>query len=227
MLLAPRVAPRNLRRRAALRVRGPQCTRITRHADRSVVEENTPEVIDMNRLQPLLFVAALACAAVTACHTAPTSSQGKAEIIEKSDAAVERAKMHDMNFKNMCNDSVAYAVFPKVGKGAVGVGGAYGKGVLYEDGRPVGYCDLSQATVGAQLGGQTYTEIICFQDRESVDKFKKGKLAFDAQASAVALEAGASKNARYREGVAVYTTNEEGLMAEASIGGQKFTFEPL
>jgi lipid-binding SYLF domain-containing protein len=182
----------------------------------------------MIRLQSLFVAAALGCVvAFSACHTAPTSAQGKAEIVEKSDAAVERAKMHDMNFKNMCNDAVAYAVFPKVTKGAAGVGGAYGKGVLYEDGRAVGYCDLSQATVGAQLGGQTYTEIICFQDNESLRKFKQGKFAFDAQASAVAVDAGASKNAAYRDGVAVYTTNEQGLMAEASIGGQKFSYEPL
>ena len=182
----------------------------------------------MIRVQNLFVAAALVCGcAFTACHTAPTSAQGKSEIIEKSDAAVSRAKTHDMNFKNMCNDAVAYAVFPKVSKGAVGVGGAYGKGVLYEDGRAVGYCDRSQASVGAQLGGQTYTEIICFQDRDSLNKFKQGKFAFDAQASAVAVDAGASKNANYREGVAVYTTNEEGLMAEASIGGQKFTYEPL
>ena len=125
----------------------------------------------------------------------------------------------------MGTESPSVAVFPKVTKGAVGVGGAYGKGVLYEDGRAVGYCDLSQATVGAQLGGQTYTEIICFQDRESLKKFKDGKFAFDAQASAVAVDAGASKNAAYRDGVAVYTTNEAGLMAEASIGGQKFSYQ--
>lgn len=181
----------------------------------------------MIRVQPFLFAAALVCAGLTACHTSPQTSKGKAEIVEKSDMALERAQSRDTDFKALCHDSAGYAVFPKVGKGAVGVGGAYGKGVLYENGRVVGYCDLSQASVGAQLGGQTYTEIICFQDRDALDRFKNGKLSFDAQASAVALEAGASKNARYREGVAVYTTNEQGLMAEASIGGQKFTYEPL
>ncbi len=182
----------------------------------------------MIRLHTLFVAAALASVcAVTACHTAPTSAQGKSEIVAKSDAAFERAKGHDMNFRNMCSDAVGYAVFPKVTKGAIGVGGAYGKGVLYEGGRAVGYCDLSQATVGAQIGGQTYTEIICFQDQESLRKFKQGKFAFDAQASAVAVDAGASKNAAYRDGVAVYTTNEEGLMAEASIGGQKFSYQPL
>jgi lipid-binding SYLF domain-containing protein len=181
----------------------------------------------MNRAHSFLFAAALACAAVTACHTAPSSAQGKSEIIQHSDAAMSRAESRDPDFRTLCQESAGYAVFPKVGKGAVGVGGAYGKGVLYENGHAVGYCDLSQASVGAQIGGQTYTEIICFKDKEALNKFKNGNLAFDAQASAVALEAGASKNARYREGVAVYTTNEAGLMVEASIGGQKFTYQPL
>ena len=181
----------------------------------------------MIRPHTFLFAAALACAALTSCNTAPSSAKGKAEIIEKSDAAVARAETRDANFKKRCNEAAGYAVFPKVGKGAVGVGGAYGKGVLYENGHAVGYCDLTQASVGASLGGQTYTEIICFKDREALDKFKHGKFEFDAQASAVALEAGASKEIPYREGVAVYTTNEEGLMVDASIGGQKFTYQPF
>jgi lipid-binding SYLF domain-containing protein len=184
----------------------------------------------MIRLHTFLFAATLACAALTtftACHTAPSSSKGKAELIEKADASVSRAESRDANFKKRCHDSAGYAVFPKVGKGAVGVGGAYGKGVLYEYGRPVGYCDLTQASVGASLGGETYTEIICFKDREALEKFKSGKFEFDAQASAVALEAGSSKEIPYREGVAVYTTSEEGLMLDASVGGQKFSYQPF
>ena len=181
----------------------------------------------MIRVQPFLIAATAVCAVLTACQTAPRTAEGKAEIIEDAEAAVDRAETLDSDFRQTCEDSIAYAVFPKIGKGGVGVGGAYGKGVLYEHGRVVGYCDVSQGSVGAQLGGQTYTEIICFRDPEALRKFKDGEFAFDAQASAVALEAGASKKARYREGVAVYTTNEEGLMVDASIGGQKFTYEPL
>ena len=181
----------------------------------------------MIRVQPLLIAVTALCAVFTACHTAPKSAEGKAEIINDAQAAVDRAETLDPDFRAMCEDTIAYAVFPKIGKGGVGVGGAYGKGVLYENERVVGYCDVKQASIGAQLGGQTYTEIICFRDPEALRKFKDGDFEFDAQASAVALEAGASKKARYREGVAVYTMNEEGLMVDASIGGQKFTFERL
>jgi len=119
------------------------------------------------------------------------------------------------------------AVFPKIGKGGAGVGGAYGKGVLYRDGQIVGYCDMSQASIGLQLGAQTYTEIICFEDQKSFDRFKTGNFTFDAQATAVALKSGAGANAKYSNGVAVFTMDEAGLMFEAAIGGQKFAYQAL
>jgi lipid-binding SYLF domain-containing protein len=109
-------------------------------------------------------------------------------------------------------------VFPSVGKGAVGVGGAYGKGVLYNNGVAVGYCDLSQGTIGFQLGGQAYTEIIAFETQQAVDTFKQGNFRFDAQATAVALKSGAGANAKFTNGVAVFTMDEAGLMFEASVG---------
>jgi lipid-binding SYLF domain-containing protein len=118
-------------------------------------------------------------------------------------------------------------VFPEIGKGAVGVGGAYGKGVLYQDGRMVGYCDVSQASIGLALGAQTYTEIICFEDKNTFDRFKTGNFTFDAQATAVVLESGAGENAAYSDGVSVFTTDESGLMLEAAIGGQKFSYQAL
>jgi lipid-binding SYLF domain-containing protein len=118
-------------------------------------------------------------------------------------------------------------VFPGVGKGGVGVGGAYGRGELFEGGKLAGYCTLTQASIGLQLGGQKYTELIFFETKAALDRFKSGNFAFAAQASAVALKSGASANAKYAGGVAVFTMGEAGLMYEASIGGQKFSFEPI
>jgi len=118
-------------------------------------------------------------------------------------------------------------VFPKISKGAAGVGGAYGKGVLFQNGRIVGYCDVSQASIGLAIGGQTYTEIICFEDQKSFDRFRRGDFTFDAQATAVALQSGAGANAKYSDGVAVFTMDERGLMFEAAIGGQKFAYQAL
>jgi lipid-binding SYLF domain-containing protein len=179
----------------------------------------------MNRFSALLFTAALACGfAFTACSTAPRTAEGRTDLQKDAQAALAKAEARDPSLAKCLRDSYGYAVFPKVGKAAAGVGGGYGKGVLYQNGRMVGYCDLSQATVGLQLGGQTYTEIICFENEKALNEFKKGDLTFDAQASAVALKSGDGKNAKFKDGVAVFTMDEEGLMAEAAIGGQKFSY---
>ena len=173
---------------------------------------------------PLVIICALAFAA--GCTTAPKTEEGKENIEDNAAKSVAKAEKEDPGLTNLLNSSVAYAVFPKVAKGGAGVGGAYGKGVLYENGQPVGYCDMTQATVGAQLGGQDYCEIVIFKTPEALQKFKKGNVKFDAQISAVALKAGSSQNAKFTDGVAVFTFDEKGLMAEAAVGGQKFSYQP-
>lgn len=172
-----------------------------------------------------VLLCALGVLALGACSTAPKSAEGKSDIRKQADKALSQAKATDPTLRPVFNSAAGYAVFPSVGKGAAGVGGAYGKGVLYEQGRAVGYCDLSQATIGLQLGGQAYTEIIAFETQEAVDTFKQGNFAFDAQVTAVALKSGAGANAKYTNGVAVFTMDEAGLMYEASVGGQKFTYQ--
>jgi lipid-binding SYLF domain-containing protein len=119
-----------------------------------------------------------------------------------------------------------YAVFPSVGKGAIGIGGAHGSGLVYEKGKLIGSTTLSQVTIGFQLGGQAYRELICFQNKGALDRFKGGNFEFDAQASGVAITAGISFDAAYEQGVAIFTMAKGGLMYEASVGGQKFSFEP-
>ena len=120
-----------------------------------------------------------------------------------------------------------YAVYPKVTKAGVGIGGAAGRGIVYKGGEIVGSSKLKQASVGIQLGGQQYSEVIFFKDQQAFDNFANGNLKFDAQASAVALDEGASIDAAYNEGVAVFTQTLGGLMVEASVGGQHFTFDPV
>lgn len=162
-----------------------------------------------------------------ACSTAPKSTEGKADIRQEAATAINNAKINDPTLINVLNTAAGYAVFPSVGKGAAGVGGAYGKGVLYERGVAVGYCDVSQATIGFQLGGQAYTEIIVFETQQAVDTFKQGNLRFDAQVTAVALKSGAGASAKFTNGVAVFTMDEAGLMYEASVGGQKFSYQRI
>lgn len=162
---------------------------------------------------------------LSACSTAPSSVAGKADIESDAAVALAKAKKTDTSLTKVFDTTAGYAVFPSVGKGAVGVGGAYGKGVLYERGVAVGYCDLSQASIGFQLGGQAYTEIIAFETKDAVQTFKEGNFQFDAQTSAVALKSGAGANAKYTNGIAVFTMDEAGLMYEASVGGQKFSYQ--
>ena len=179
-----------------------------------------------NSTLALVILAGLAAgASLAGCSTAPGTELAKQDLRTDADTAITKAQRNDPSMIAILRDAKGYAVFPSVGKGGIGIGGAYGKGVLYEGGSAVGYCDLTQATIGFQLGGQTYTEIIAFETPEAVANFKGGHFAFDAQATAVALKAGAGANAKYSGGVAVFTMDEGGLMYEATIGGQKFSYQ--
>ena len=137
-----------------------------------------------------------------------------------------RFKKADSTMKVYFDNAYGYAVFPSVGKGGYFVGGGYGKGMVYEQGDFIGYSRIINLTVGAQIGGQSYSEIIFFKDKASLNDFKGGNFEFAAQASAVFVTEGASKDYQYNSGVAVFTMPKAGAMAEASIGGQKFSFEP-
>jgi lipid-binding SYLF domain-containing protein len=139
---------------------------------------------------------------------------------------IAKLKEKDPGMEKVLADAVGYAVFPSVGKAAIGVGGAHGKGVVYEHGKRIGRSTLSQLTVGLQLGGQEYSEVVIFKDQAAVDNFKKGKLKLNAQASAVAVKERVSADLAYRDGVAIVTMAKGGLMYEASVGGQKFSFDP-
>lgn len=141
--------------------------------------------------------------------------------------AVANFKNSDPSMQVFFDKAQGYAIFPTVGKGGIGIGGAYGKGEVYERERLVGKTSLTQVTVGFQLGGQAYSEIIFFKDKAALDHFKQGKFELGAQASAVAVTAGVSADAAYNNGVAIFTLAKGGLMYEASVGGQKFSYKPI
>lgn len=122
-------------------------------------------------------------------------------------------------------DAHAFAVYPVITKGGLGIGGAGGKGLVFENYKVIGGATLAQATIGLQAGGQQYMEVIFFEDKAALNRFKEGKIKFSGQASAVALKDGASVDVDYQDGVAVFTKAKGGLMAEASLGGQKFKYK--
>ncbi|MGD2118288.1 MAG: YSC84-related protein [Chromatiales bacterium] len=149
----------------------------------------------------------------------------KAELQRDAAEAIRKFKNNDPSLKSFFNQASGYVVFPTVGKGGIGIGGAYGEGVVYAGGQVIGYSSLKQVTIGFQLGGQAYSELIFFKDKATLDRFKSEKVEFDAQLSAVAATAGAAANADYSSGVAVFTLTKGGLMYEASVGGQHFSFD--
>ena len=140
-----------------------------------------------------------------------------------------------------------YAVFPTIGKGGIGIGGAHGSGKVYVGGKPVGTTSMTQLTVGLQLGGQAFSQIIFFEDKRAFDEFTNGNFEFGAEASAVAITAGANAGAsttgssagasggkndattvgKYYKGMAIFTVAKGGLMYQATVGGQKFSYKPL
>jgi lipid-binding SYLF domain-containing protein len=146
---------------------------------------------------------------------------------DKVAEAIGYFKEHDPTMVKFFDNAHGYAIFPTVGKGGMGIGGAYGKGKVFEEGKLVGTTSLKQITVGFQFGGQSYSEVIFFKTKEQLEDFKSGNFEFGAQASAVAVTSGVSRDAAYERGVAVFTLAKGGLMYEASVGGQKFTYKAI
>ncbi|MBN7796790.1 YSC84-related protein [Parahaliea mediterranea] len=163
------------------------------------------------------------------------------EALESFKNAGESGKFFDTAY--------GYALFPTVGKGGIGIGGAHGKGRVYAQGQHVGNSTMTQVTVGFQLGGQAFSQVIFFEDQRAFEEFTSGNFEFSAQATAVAITAGVSAEANtgggtsagasggrndaktahggYRKGMAIFTIAKGGLMYEATLGGQKFSYTPL
>ncbi len=146
---------------------------------------------------------------------------------EKALETIADFKATDPGLKAFFEEAYAYVVFPIVTKGAIGIGGAGGDGVVFtRDGTAIGTATMTQFTIGLQLGGQTFRQIIFFEDQATLEDFKSGEVELAAQASAVASNDGAAASADYDQGVAVFVKSIDGLMVEASVGGQQFRFRP-
>jgi lipid-binding SYLF domain-containing protein len=148
------------------------------------------------------------------------------EMEKNCQKTIEAFKDKNQKFDSYFTKAYGYAILPNVGKGAIGIGGAHGKGLVYEQGQIVGETKMTQITIGFQWGGQAYSEVLFFEDEKAMKAFKYGGIEFAGQASAVAVTAGASADIAYKNGIAVFTLAKGGLMYEASIGGQKFKYFP-
>jgi lipid-binding SYLF domain-containing protein len=174
----------------------------------------------------LIFTLASSMLVGAGCTTTPPTNAERTALQDEATAAISRMAAKDSTLRPVLNSAVAYAVFPSVGKGAFIVGGAYGHGVLYERGKRVGYCDITQGTIGASIGAASVSEVIVFDDRDMLEQFKLGNFRWTATASAVAVKAGAAATTQFENGVAIFADADAGLMGDASVGGQRYTYQP-
>jgi lipid-binding SYLF domain-containing protein len=173
-----------------------------------------------------VLVSALFSGWLVGCSTAPPTTESRSELLEQATATMREMNRVDPGLEALARKGHGYAVFPEVTKGGLVFGGAYGRGVVYEQGKHIGYADLTQASFGLQAGGQTYSELIVFEDKAALDRFEAGRLDFTADATAVILMTGAAANARFVDGVTAIVRPLAGAMAEASVGGQQFKYVP-
>ena len=180
----------------------------------------------MKRLTPSVVSVALVLASLVGCSTVPKEEEERKKLAADVRSAMLSMTAADPSLQRVLDQGAGYALFPSVGKGALGVGGAYGRGHVYQDNEWIGHSDLKQATIGLQVGGQTDHELIIFQNQKALDRFKTGQYSLAANVSAVILKANAAAAASFNDGVLVLLKPEGGAMVEAAIGGQKFSFAP-
>lgn len=158
---------------------------------------------------------------------ATAQSQKEQKLIDDADQAKATLLKADPGLEEFFDESAGYVIFPNVGKGGLIVGGASGNGIVYEAGEAIGTADLKKLNIGLQAGGQAIIEVIFFETPVDLERFKNDNFEFAAETSAVALKSGIAFNAKYKDGVAVFALPKAGLMADASVGGQRFDYKPF
>jgi lipid-binding SYLF domain-containing protein len=174
----------------------------------------------------IIIFLALPVLVTAGCATVPERPEGKTVLGAKVQEAISAFKTEDPTIERFFKGSYGYVVLPEVFKGAFLVGGAFGNGEVYEQGKIAGYSSMSQATFGFSLGGEYFREIVFFRDKMDLDKFKTEEIVFAAQITGVAITSGAAAKADYKAGMAVFIMPDKGLMVDASLGGQKFKYVP-
>jgi lipid-binding SYLF domain-containing protein len=149
------------------------------------------------------------------------------ELAVEADKAIKVFEAADSALTNCFSHAAGFAIFPSIGKGGLVLGGSGGKGLVYEKGKPVGEATMTEFNVGAQVGGEAFYEVIFFETADALANFKQSNFEMSAEVNAVAAAEGAALIAKYRSGVMVFTLPKTGLMAQVTVGGQKFNYKPL
>jgi lipid-binding SYLF domain-containing protein len=176
----------------------------------------------MTRVISIITTFVVVCA--VGCATAPKSSGEQQALTNQANATLASMTTRDPGLHDLLARSAGYAVFPGIDKAAWGVGGAWGRGVLYEGGVPRGFVQLTQASFGFQGGAQQLSELVVFSSNDALNKLKAGKFELGGNLSAIAITTGAAAAARFANGVAVFQLPKAGLMVEASVAGQRLDY---
>jgi lipid-binding SYLF domain-containing protein len=167
------------------------------------------------------------CLPLFACATAPKTDPERRALEANADTTLRSMIARDPGLRDVLRRSVGYAVFPEIGAGGFLVGGAYGRGIVYEGGKKTGFVELNQASLGAVLGGQTFAELIVFNTPEGLRQLRDGEYNVTGQASAVVLKSGAAAATQFGdEGVGVFVMPRGGAMIDVSVAGQRLNYEP-
>ena len=164
---------------------------------------------------------------VAACGGAPETREGQAQLESEAEATLSAMIRKDPTLNDVLEEAYGYVVFPSVGSGGLVVGGSGGSGVVYQRGRPVGFATVREVDVGAIAGGQTYSELIVFSEPGPLERLQRGQFDLTANISATAVRSGAAAGTNFRDGTAVFVHDQQGLMADISVGGQSVSFEPM
>ena len=170
-----------------------------------------------------LFIAG--CAIYAGCRTAPSTKAERHSLRDNAEATLGEMIARNPTLQDVTRGALAYAVFPSVGKGGVLVGGAYGRGILYEAGSATGYVSLEQASLGAQLGGESFSELLVLRRAADVDALKVGNYTVGADLGVVILSAGAAAHTTFDPNASVFVLSRGGLMVDISIDGQQLKYQ--
>ncbi len=162
---------------------------------------------------------------LSGCGSEPSTPLEQKQLVNDSAATLKDLEMADSTLADKVKSAAGYVMFPTVGKGALGIEVASGNGDVYQGGKYIGTAHLGMVGGGLAIGGESYSELILFETPAALDDFENNKVKFDASASAVALQSGAAAQAKFANGVLVFTHTNGGLLASAVIGGQQFTFK--
>jgi lipid-binding SYLF domain-containing protein len=177
-------------------------------------------------MKKLMFAAVIAALA-PACASTPKTPQEVHTAQNKASSTLAEMRQKDPSIAPVLNSAYAYAVFPEIGKAGFIAGGSSGSGILYEHGSPTGNVKLTQASLGAQAGAQTFAELVILHNQDEVNKLKNGSFDLGANVNAVVLKQGAAATTPTTRGTTVFVMPRGGAMVDISVAGQQIKFEPF